>query len=225
MVKPGAGRTKSRLVRSRETILHRLKQQGPSDAEAMACQLGISAMAVRQHLYALRSQKLVTYQEQPRPVGRPAKMWSLTSAANRFFPDAHANLTVNILNATGETYGKQGLRRVVTRCAQQQIANYRTRIPARSSFRNRLEALVSIRNDEGYMAQAQQQEDGSFLLIENHCPIAEAASACPKLCDAELEIFRVVLGENVLVEREEHILLGTRRCVYRIRQIKALRSD
>jgi len=217
MTKRGAPRKKSDRVPSREAILRLLKQQGPRDAEALASQLGISAMAVRQHLYGLRTQKLVSYQEQSRPVGRPAKMWTLTSAAAPLFPDAHADLTVNLLNAAERTFGAQGIRRVVSQCAQQQIKTYKSRIPAHASIQLRLKMLISLRSEEGYMAEMVPQPDGSFLLIENHCAISAAAEACPKLCDAELEVFQAILGEKVVIERTEHILLGARRCAYRIR--------
>jgi len=216
MTKRGAARKKSDLVPSRQAILRLLKQQGPSDSEALGAQLGISAMAVRQHLYALRTQKLVTYQEEQRPIGRPAKMWCLTPAAESHFPDAHAGLTVNLLHAVEQTFGEQGVKRVVSRCAEQQIETYRSRIPARASLQNRLATLISIRNEEGYMAEVQRQPDGSFVLIENHCPISAAATACSKLCDAEFEVFRAILGEGVVIERTEHMLSGARRCVYRI---------
>jgi len=149
-------------------------------------------------------------------VGRPAKLWFPTPAANRFFPDAHASLTLNLLNATGETFGEEGVQRLVTRCAKQQIANYRSRVLARAPLQARLEALVSIRNEEGFMAEVQRQSDGSFLLIENHCPISAAANVCPKLCDAEMEVFRAILGEGVTIEAE-HMVAAARRCVYRIR--------
>ena len=217
MKKRGATRKKSEFVPNRQAILRLLKQRGPSDSETLAAQLDISAMAVRQHLYALRTQRQVTYQEEQRPIGRPAKMWCLTPAAAPHFPDAHAGLTVNLLNAAEQTFGAEGIQRMVTRCAKQQVADYRSRIPARSSLRARLEALVSIRNEEGFMAEVQRQPDGSFLLIENHCPISAAAKVCPKLCDAEMEVFRAILGEGVTIERAEHMLAGARRCVYRIR--------
>lgn len=217
MTKRSTARTKARVVGTREAILTFLKRRGPTDSEALASELGISAMAVRQHLYTLRQQKLATYREEPRPVGRPAKLWFPTPAANRFFPDGHASLTVNLLTATGETFGEEGVQRLVTRCARQQIANYRSRILARSPLQARLEALVSIRNEEGFMAEVQRQRDGSFLLIENHCPVSAAAKACPRLCDAEMEVFREILGEGVTIERAEHMVAGARRCVYRIR--------
>ena len=217
MIKRAVARKKTDRVPSRPAIVRLLKQQGPGDSEALAAQLGISAMAVRQHLYALRAQKLVTYQEEQRPIGRPAKMWSLTPAAESHFPDAHAGLTVNLLNAVEQTFGEQGVKRVVLQCTQQQIETYRSLIPARASLQNRLKQLITLRNEEGYMAEVQRQPDGSFLLIENHCPICAAATACSKLCDAELEVFRAILGEDAVIERTEHMLAGARRCVYRIR--------
>jgi predicted ArsR family transcriptional regulator len=112
-------------------------------------------------------------------------MWCLTPAAESHFPDAHAGLTVNLLNAAEQTFGEEGVQRLVTRCAKQQIADYRSRIPARSPLQARLEALISIRSEEGFMAEVQRQRDGSFLLIENHCPISAAANVCPKLCEAK----------------------------------------
>ena len=60
------------------------------------------------------------------------------------------------------------------------------------------------------------QADGSFLLVENHCPICAAASMCKGFCETEIDLFCSVLGSSVLVEREEHIVAGDRRCAYRI---------
>jgi len=217
MIKGAMARKKPDRVPSRQAIVHLLKQQGPSDSEALAGQLGISAMAVRQHLYALREQKLVTYQEEQRPIGRPAKMWSLTPTAESHFPNAHAGLTVSLLNAVEQTFGEEGVKRVVLQSTKQQIESYRSLIPAHASLQNRLKKLISLRNEEGYMAEVQRQPDGSFLLIQNHCPICAAATACSKLCDAELEVFRAILGEDEVIERTEHMLAGARRCVYRIR--------
>jgi iron-sulfur cluster biosynthesis transcriptional regulator SufR len=217
MKTPGEVQKKSGGVPNRQAILHLLKQQGPRDSGSLAAQLGISAMAVRQHLYALRANELVTYQEEQRAIGRPAKMWCLTPTAESQFPDAHAGLTVNLLNAVEDTFGGEGVKRLISRCAEQQIETYRSRIPVCDALQKRLQALATLRNEEGFMAEVQRQPDGSFLLIQNHCPISAAAKVCPKLCDAEMEVFRAILGEGVAIERAEHMVDGTRRCVYRIR--------
>jgi predicted ArsR family transcriptional regulator len=73
-----------------------------------------------------------------------------------------------------------------------------------------------MRTDEGYMAEVQAQDDGSFLLIEKHCPIGAAAVVCTGLCGKELEAFQAVLGKDVVIERTEPIVIGARRCVYRV---------
>jgi predicted ArsR family transcriptional regulator len=40
------------------------------------------------------------------------------------------------------------------------------------------------------------------------------------LCASELDLFQEVLGPDVKVEREEHILAGARRCRYRIQPLQ-----
>jgi predicted ArsR family transcriptional regulator len=218
MKKLGEPQKESGAIPNRQAILHLLKQQGPHDSGALAAQLGISAMAVRQHLYVLRTEGLVTYQEEQRAIGRPAKMWCLTPEAGSKFPDAHAGLTVNLLNAAKQIFGEEGVNRLISRCAEQQIETYRSSIPARASLQKRLQALAILRNEEGFMAEVKRQPDGSFLLIQNHCPISAAAKVCPKLCDAEMGVFRAILGEKVAIGREEHMVAGARRCVYCIRK-------
>ena len=78
---------KSATVRTRRAILKLLKLEGAMDALALASRLNVTAMAVRQHLYALQEEQLVTYQEESRSMGRPAKLWQLTPAANNLFPE------------------------------------------------------------------------------------------------------------------------------------------
>ena len=60
-------------------------------------------------------------------------------------------------------------------------------------------------------------DDGSLLLLEHHCPVCEAASVCQGLCRSELELFQAALGDDVEVERVQHLLSGDQRCAYRIR--------
>lgn len=207
---------KSATIRTRRAILKLLKQEGPMDAHALASHLKVTAMAVRQHLYALQEENLVTYEEEQRSMGRPAKIWQLTSAANHLFPEGYAELTLSLLHSMTEAFGEEGLERLLEIRTRQQIAEYREQVPSDGSLQERVEALAAKRTDEGYMAEVQQEEDGSFLLVENHCPICAAATACTGLCRKELEMFQTVLGENAIVERTEHIVAGGRRCVYRI---------
>jgi predicted ArsR family transcriptional regulator len=209
---------KSATVRTRRAILQLLKQEGYLDAVTLSSRLDITAMAVRQHLYALQDEHLVAYKEEQRSMGRPAKLWHLTSAADRLFPDGYAELTLSLIDSVKEAFGEAGLDRLLDVRTTHQIASYQAFISNPNSLQKRLEALATLRTDEGYMAEILPLDDGSFLLIENHCPICAAATACTGFCARELEVFQRVLGEEVKIERTEHIVAGARRCVYRISQ-------
>lgn len=208
--------TQETAVRTRRAIVQLLKQEGRLDAETLAARLGITAMAVRQHLYALQDEQLVTYQEESRPMGRPAKLWQLTAAADRFFPDGHAELTLSLLNSVKQAFGEVGLDRLLEVRSQQQLESYSQQMKGKRSLKQRLNKLVEIRTNEGYMAEVQAQADGSFLLVENHCPVCAAATACTGLCAKELEVFQSILGDDTNIKRVEHIIAGERRCAYQI---------
>ena len=205
--------------KTRRAITKLLKTEGPIDSAQLAQKLGLTAMAVRQHLYALQREGLVASEERPVPIGRPAKFWRLTREADHLFPEAYAELSVALINSVKDAFGDEGLERVLTsRCARQR-ADYGKRIRLHNSLATKLEELAKVRSEEGYMAEIRREEDGSFLLVENHCPICAAANACQGFCSTELDLFRSVLGRGVSVERAEHIIKGDQRCVYRVKQL------
>jgi predicted ArsR family transcriptional regulator len=206
--------------KTRRAITKLLKTEGPSGSAQLAERLGLTAMAVRQHLYALQREGLVTAEERPVPIGRPAKFWRLTRDADRLFPEAYAELSVALIDSVKDAFGDEGLERVLTsRCARQRV-DYAKRIKRGDPLQKKLEELAKVRTEEGYMAEIRAEGEGSFLLIENHCPICAAANACQGFCATELDLFRSVLGPGVTIERAEHIISGDHRCVYRVRPQK-----
>jgi len=202
--------------KTRRAITKLLKTEGPIDSAQLAERLGLTAMAVRQHLYALQREGLVSAEQRPVPIGRPAKFWRLTREADRLFPEAYAELSVALIDSVKDAFGDEGLERVLTsRCARQRM-DYGKRIRPKDSLEKKLEELAKVRSEEGYMAEIRTEGEGSFLLIENHCPICAAANACQGFCATELDLFRSVLGPGISVERAEHIISGDHRCVYRV---------
>ncbi len=73
-----------------------------------------------------------------------------------------------------------------------------------------------MRSEEGYMAKVEQDDD-SWLFIENHCPICAAATACQNFCRSELALFSEIVGDDGSIEREQYLLNGAGRCVYRVK--------
>ena len=204
--------------RTGDRILYLLKSKGPQTAAELARRLGLTAMAVRRHLYGFSKEGLAEFSARRRPVGRPAHVWTLTERAASRFPESHAELTLEMIGAIRATFGEQGLERLLAERTRTQLRQYRERIRAAGddSLQGRVRTLGAIRREQGYMAECVARADGSFVLRENHCPICAAARFCQGLCREELELFRAVLGAQAQVERTDHILAGASRCAYTI---------
>jgi predicted ArsR family transcriptional regulator len=196
-------------------ILILLKTEGPQLAAAVGDALSISGEAARQQLAKMAEEGLVEpVTVAPRGRGRPRQLWHLTAEGNSHFPDGHAELTATLLTTVVAQLGPAALDTVIAARENETLQRYRAELSDRSDLAARVEGLAAIRSREGYMADSWQEDDGSLMLVENHCPICAAATVCAGFCRSELETFRSVLSANV--ERSEHILLGARRCAYRI---------
>ena len=197
-------------------MLHALKAAGPQSAEALGRKLGMTAVGARQHLTRLQEEGLVDAVDQSEGVGRPKRIWSLSEAGHARFPDNHAGLTLELITAIRKAGGETMLDSVIDAREKAALQTYRRALDGAASLKEKVKRLAKIRSEEGYMASVAAGADGALLLIENHCPICVAAKACQGFCRSELALFRETLGDSVTVERDEHIVSGARRCVYRI---------
>jgi len=201
----------------RERVLRVLKTKGSQTAAHLASRLGVTTMAVRQHLAVLQGEELVDFSDERRKIGRPARIWQLTQKAYSRFPDHHAELAVEMIEAVRDVFGEDGLERLTEGRTRKQVESYRGRMPGpKAPVEERVAMLATIRREEGYMAEWGRRRDGTLELVENHCSIAQSARVCPGLCGGELSLFRAVLGGDVTVNRVEHILTGDRCCRYSI---------
>lgn len=205
-------------MKSADRILFTLKTRGPLSAQQVGNELAMTSMGARKHLEQWQEQGLVDSFDQAEKQGRPTRYWQLTAAGHARFPDRHSDLTLQMINSVREVFGEQGLNKLIANREQQSLATYQTKLGQYKSLRAKAKALAQLRDEEGYMAELVTHEEGGFLLIENHCPICAAASACQNFCRSELAVFQQALGDEVVIQRQEHLLSEGRRCVYWIKQ-------
>ena len=132
------------------------------------------------------------------------------------FRSRHADLTVELIDAIRSSVGEEALDAVIATRTKNQRSVYSATVGQASTIESRVAALAQLRSLEGYMAEVTTGPDGSLAFTEHHCPICEAASSCQQLCRDELRLFQDVLGDDVEVERTEHLLSGDTRCSYRV---------
>ena len=70
--------SKKEKAKGRRAIIDTLKIDGPQTAQVLSERLGVTAMAVRQHLYDMVDKGLATFEEKKGRAGRPSKIWALT---------------------------------------------------------------------------------------------------------------------------------------------------
>jgi predicted ArsR family transcriptional regulator len=202
---------------TKHRLLERLKRMSSASAGELAVEFGRTDTAIRQHLESLERAGLVErITTVPQGRGRPPLAWRVTPSSAEAFPDRHADLTVGLIEAIRAEFGESGLLAVLAQRSASQRAEYPKSNPNQDVL-SRVQALADRRSAEGYLAEAHSQSDGSVVLVEHHCPIRDAARSCSGLCQAELDLFRQVLGPGVVVARRQHLLAGDARCDYIVR--------
>ncbi|WOT04504.1 helix-turn-helix transcriptional regulator [Shewanella youngdeokensis] len=202
-------------MKTSDKILQMLKTQGELTAKVIATELGLTTMGVRQHLQSLEDSNDVVIEDRKAVRGRPTRYWSLTPKSNSHFSDRHEELTVQLIDSVTTVFGEQGLEQLIAHREAASLKLYQAALAAEVGLAAKLAALAKLRSDEGYMAVI-EQVDGVYWLLENHCPICAAASACLNFCRSELKLFQALLVGEASVSREEHIIEGARRCAYKI---------
>jgi predicted ArsR family transcriptional regulator len=204
----------------RRDLLLRLRLDGPSSPDQLAARLGASRTGVLQQLRALEAAHLVSRQTVRHGVGRPRHLYDVTADAQDLFPSTYDALAAGLLAAIGAVGGDDLLEEVFAARRRQlgdrvrgQLAE---RAPQGAPLRDRVMELAVIQAEGGYLAEASVDADGTIRLREHNCAIYHVAKGTPAACQAELELFREVLGADVV--RETHIASGDRCCSYRIEE-------
>ena len=201
-----------------DRLLYQLKSRGPQPAAALAAACAITPMGAHKQLQAMQAQGLVSSHDEADGPGRPKRTWTLTGAGHARFPDRHGELAVQLIRQAAAVLGPEAVDRLISAREQEQQADYDAALSGLATLGARVRKLAQLRAREGYMARA-EKHGKAWLLVEDHCPICAAAASCQGLCRSELQIFARCLGENVRVERVEHVLAGGRRCAYRVAPI------
>lgn len=198
-----------------DSTLKFIRLKNEITAAMLAVELGVTKEGARLHLLKLADEELVESFFKSEGVGRPITYYKLTDKGLARLPDAHAQVTVDLLRSVRVLLGENALELLIGEREKRTYEYYEKMLNEAHNLEERLEILTRIRSEEGYMAEWKKVDDDYFL-IENHCPICAAATECQGFCRAELKNFRLLLGKQYKVERISHILSEGQRCTYQI---------
>jgi predicted ArsR family transcriptional regulator len=135
-------------MQAHDRLLVLLKRDDPSATVELGARLGITGEAARQQLRRLQEEGLLEAASEVRGRGRPIRVWKLTPAANRRFPDSHAELTAQLIQTIRKTLGDRAVERLIDARAEELPGRYAAALADAKGLRARLERLVSLRNAE-----------------------------------------------------------------------------
>jgi predicted ArsR family transcriptional regulator len=206
------------ITASFDRFLKLLKTRGSQSSAVLAKELGITIEGARFQLTRMAEEGLVESVQEAKGVGRPSQIWSITLKGSEHFPDKHAAFSGQLLESMKELLEPEQMNSIIALREKKANEKYREALKDIPNLEEKIARLAELRNSDGYLAEW-DKEEGGFILIENHCPICAAAQRCADLCEAEMNTFKEIFGEEVTVERVDHIIAGARRCAYRIKNI------
>ena len=213
------------LPTTRRAILNLLKRRGPLAAHDLATELGLTPAAIRLQLVHLEEDGLLERTEGDGTTrrGRPSHLYTLTAAAEALYPKRYGDLTTELLGYLGGPDGKQ-VDALFEQRRQRRVNGARP-LMANRSFTEQVAALTAILDEDGYLADAEEQPDGSWLVTEHNCAILTVAHGFSQACSSELSFIRDAIP-GATVERVAHLMDGAHVCAYRItpKQPKAGRT-
>jgi predicted ArsR family transcriptional regulator len=204
------------LTGTRHEILSLLRREGPRTIQDLCACIGITPVGVRKHLDSLELEGLVSSTTVRRPVGRPARVYALTEAAEALFPQAYAAMLSAVLRHLSAMGGDDLLRQAVDAYHREIESACREARDGARPLGERVESLARAWSQAGYMAEWSREEE-LLVLRQHNCPLARTAREFPPLCESERALLERLLGDAAVVGRSEHLLAGHHCCAYTIR--------
>ena len=201
------------LPATRRALLEALKHNGEARADELAESLGITVSAVRQHLSALQAEGFVEHREVRAGPGRPHHDYRLSARGDELFPRRYASIVTDLL-VEAEAEDPALIDRLFERRRLRRVERAKVRLEGKS-FGERVAELARVLDEDGYLAEALAQADGSYRIVEHNCAILAVATQYGAACGTELEFIREVLPD-ARVERVAHLLAGGHVCAYEV---------
>jgi len=204
----------TRLPVKRRELLMTLKRLGEARADELASALDVSASAVRQVLGALEGEGLVTHAELRVERGRPKHVYRLSDAGDSLFPRRYGDLTNEVLAYVADR-DPTLFDDVFERRRQRRVDGAHVRL-AGGSFADRVAELARILDEDGYLADFERLDDGSYRITEHNCAILDVARRYQHACSSEISFLREAMPD-AQIDRVMHIVEGAHVCAYAIR--------
>jgi DeoR family transcriptional regulator, suf operon transcriptional repressor len=199
---------------AKREILLLLKQRPDLSLADVAAARQTSKVAALHHLSVLEDEGFVERSYEHRGVGRPTVHFRLSQKATGIFPQAYTQMSLTALEFIERKMGRDAVVTMLQERAHDVVDRNRERLRA-PLLRDRVESLVRIRSEGGYMAELGGSKGTTTEMREHNCPILAIAGRYPEACDVERRMFERML--HARVETSHRVVAGDPVCRFLVR--------
>jgi predicted ArsR family transcriptional regulator len=141
--------------------------------------MGITPMAVRQHLMSLERKRIVEYEAKKYGIGRPLFLYRLTDKANEIFPHAHTDFLMEVLRTIESMDGREKVDDVFRKISEYHLDDKKRSLRGIEDFTEKIIAFTEVLSKDGYLIEL-EEKDGAFELKQYNCLLSSVAREYPE---------------------------------------------
>ena len=179
-------------------ILEALKRSDGMAISELSKELNMSYMGVKQHCVNLEKKGyLETWRVPRKQVGRPEKLYRLTSKCDELFPQAGVGLTLAVLKGVQQVYGESAPEKLLFHYYETLRAKWGEQMSSAKSLVEKAVFFTDLRDKEGCFSRCAYDKEGGLRIEEYHHPLKEIFEVYPSAERMELQFMEKVLGTRV----------------------------
>lgn len=181
---------------SETQIVLALKREGQLNLNELSDMIGISKMAVLNHIQKLEAQGMVERRLVKTKVGRPHYRFVLSENSKL----SMAPSDISMLNEFVDYMDEKGHSEIVEDFLKERYGQVRIDYEKKLASiapEKRVEALAKFREQENYFPELKKGSKDNYELLEYNCPIFSISKKFGIACSLETKLFSAVLDREV----------------------------
>lgn len=202
---------------SKKQLLELIKRKGTVSIDEAVAHTELAKTTLREHFLQLERDGYIKRDYVRSGPGRPSLEYQMTQKGNNLFPSYESALIKELLNFLKTKGERQTIEEFFRAFWEKRIEKAQLRMDqtSESNRQSRVEALIQMLEEEGFMPEFNLDADTQSLTIkECNCPFSEVVKETRLPCKLEAIFYKRLFNEKV--ERTSHIAEGDYSCTYNI---------
>lgn len=191
-------------------LIEAIKKSQGMVVSDLAAELEMSYMGVKQHCEKLEVMGYLQTWRVPRNgVGRPEKLYKLTSKCDALFPQPGSNLILNVMEGMQQFFGESSPEKIFFHHFEKLRDEWSATINKGKSLVEKATRLADLRDKSGCFSRCKYDVEFGFRIEEYHNPLQDLFKAYPSLINQEIRMMEQLLGSKVKRQEVEMTKGGT----------------